>query len=471
MRSTANQPRDGSEGARPADFDSATAMVAATARFLQGQAFPVLGRSHGELLRPLLVGLNQLPRGARDWIYRMGSGREGVDPDLVAAADADQLARGITSRYAAGRHPAALVGSTPGSAVHLGACLGAPLLPQTLLLPVRRGVGVDDPEADIAAVGGVARDLLERNPDLVVHQMFDPCQDRLTLKRFSYFRVKRLRLGPAYESFLAASLQPGATIFVLRSDHQWPTTALGDRHFFQFGGVGGLTPEEYRDGSPRVAHFLGSQGSRHLKWEPPAADAESPEAEWGFQPALLDDVRRFAQEHGYRVRTITFDEADGLSPVVADLYRWWYRRLGRPDDRLFVESFVLLDPHWVLRAGMVPYWMTFNSDTAAAHLDRYLEGSQLFSTIDIALIANGMSAPGLAPLRRWRQLQGHAAHGGELAGVDARRYPSDLASFVRYRDRLRSTRPRYPLPPALSPADVESFIADRGAPFQVTMDD
>lgn len=395
MKVTRNPPQNRSDEARPADFDSATAMVSAAARFLQGQAFPVLGKPHGDLLRPLLVSLNQLPRAARNWIYRTGSGREGLDPKLVAGADAEHLARGVTGRYAPGRHPAALVGSTPGSAVHLAACLGAPLLPQTLLLPVRRDVGIDDPEADIAAVQGVARELLDRNPDLVVHQMFDPCQDRLTLKRFSYFRVKRLRLGPAYESFLAASLLPGATIFVVRSDHCWPTTALGDRHFFQFGGVGGLAPEEYRDGSRRIAHFLGSQGSPHVGWEPPAPDAERPEAEWGFQPALLDDVHPFAQERGYRVRTIMFDEPDGLSPLVAELYRWWYRQLRRPDDRLFVESFVLLDPYWVLRAGVVPYWMTFNSDNAASHLGHYLECSGPFPSIDIALIANGMSAAGL----------------------------------------------------------------------------
>jgi hypothetical protein len=453
--------------ARPADFDSATAMVAATARFLRGESFPVLGKPHGELLRPVLVGLNHLPRPARNWIYRMGSGREGLDRAVVARADADALARQVTDRYPQGPYPAVLVGSTPGSTVHLAASVGAPILPQTLLLPVRRDVGVDDPGADAEAVRDVARELLVRNPDLVVHQMFDPCQDRLTVKRFSYFRVKRLRLGTAYESFLRRSLVPGATIFVARSDHQWPSTALGERHFFQFGGIGGLMPEEYRDGSQRVAHFLGAQGSSAVSWHPPATDGDRPEAEWGFEPALVDDVRRFADEHGYRVCTIDFGEADGLSPLVAELYRWWYSRLGRPDDRLFVESFVLLDPYWVLRAGAVPYWMTFNSEVAAAHLERYLERTKPFSTIDIALIANGMSAPGLASQDRWRRIQERATRRGGFAGVDSGRYPSDLASFVRYRDALRRARPRYRLPPPLPVADVESFIADRGRQLDV----
>ena len=39
---------------------------------------------------------------------------------------------------------------------------------------------------------------------------------------------------------------------------------------------------------------------------------------------------RFARERGYRVRRIVFDEPEALSPLVADLYRWWYRSAGCP---------------------------------------------------------------------------------------------------------------------------------------------
>lgn len=454
--------------ARPATFDSATAMVAAVARFQAGQDFPVLGMAHGDWLRPLLAGLNRLPRSARNWVYRMGSGREGLPPDVVARADAERLAEGITGRYGTGPYDSALIGSTPGAAVHLAAALGAPLLPQTILLPVaRHGVGVDDPAADVEACRGVAADLLAANPDLVVHQMFDPCQDRLTLARFAYFRVKRRRLGPAYEQFLRRTLSPGATIVVVDSSRTWPVTTVGDRHYFQFGGIGDISPDEYRRGSERIARFLADQGSAQRGWTPPPADADAPEAEWGLDRALLDDVQRFADAHGYRVVRLTFDDADSLSPLVAELYRWWYRRLGRPDDHLYVESFVLLDPLWVLRAGAVPYWMTFNSDTAANHLERYLGQSGPFRRIDLSLIANGMRSPGLASVERWRSILGQATAEGRFAGTDPRRYPSDLASFARYRDVLRHSRPLYPLPEPLPAGAVAGFFADRGPELAV----
>jgi hypothetical protein len=44
-----------------------------------------------------------------------------------------------------------------------------------------------------------------------------------------------------------------------------------------------------------------------------------PEAEWGFESALREDVERFALLHGYRVRSIVFSDPEALSPLIADL--------------------------------------------------------------------------------------------------------------------------------------------------------
>lgn len=437
-------------------------MVAATARFLAGRDFPILGKPYGRLLRPLLVAANRLPRGARDWMYRAGSGREGLSDEVIADADAEALSRQVVDHYRAprGGAQAVLIGSLTGASVHLGAALGAPLLPQTLLLPLARpGLSVDDPAGDVERTRDTVARLVRANPDLVVHQMFDPCQDRLTLAKFSYLRVKRRRLGPVFEEFIARRLRPGGTIYVLDCEHRWPVTEIGERHYFQFGGVGDISPQEYRQGSERVAAFLAGQGAGVSRWQPPAPDSSQPEAEWGFQRELLGDVLRFARANRFDVKVLAFDEADSLSAPVAELYRWWYAKLGRPANRLYVESFVLLDPYWVLRAGAIPYWMTFNSDRAASRLEEYLDHAAPFTDIDVAVIANGMDSPGLAPLERWRAIQARATRRGGFAGLDEGRYPSDLASFVRYRDRLRAARPRYPLPDPLPLAEVEAALA------------
>lgn len=463
--------RRGAERAKAADFDSATAMALASARFLSGKDFPILGHSYGPALRPLLVGINRLPEPSRRWLYRVGSGREGISPEVVARARADDLAAEVVRRFPARSYPGALIGSTPGSAVHLAAALGMPLLPQTLLLPLARdGVTPDDPRADIDAAKPVAEALLDRNPDVVLHHMSDPNNDRLTLAKFAYFRLKRTALGPAYERFLAERVEPGGTLYLIESRHQWPTTRISDRYHFQFGGVGGLSPKEYLDGGDRVAEFLRREGADRLGWDSPESDELSPEAEWGFEPELAEDVERFARRQGFRVVRIRFEAADDLSPLVAEFYRWWYTRLGRPADRLFVESFVLIDPYWVLRAGAVPYWVTFNTEPGVERLTHYLEQSEPYDHIEATLVSNGTWTVGLAGPEHWNPVFAKARLGGGFSGVDPARFPSDLAVFVRYRDALRRSGVRLPLPAPVPISEAEAFLTENAPLWGVSVD-
>ena len=454
--------------ARPADFDSATVMASATARFLGGRGFPILGKPYGAALRPLLVGLNHLPEPARRWLYRVGSGREGLPAEVVAATDGEELAEYVLRRYRSRTYPGALIGSTPGAAVHMAAALGMPLLPQTVLVPLaHEDVGLDDPKAEIEKARPVAEALLAANPELAVHHMSDPANDRLTLARFSYFRIKRRRLGRAYERFLAETIPPGGVLYLVESGHTWPTTEIADRYYFQFGGVGAMEPEEYLNGGERVADFLAAQGAPRRKWDAPTPDAHRPEAEWGFDQALREDVERFAAQRGLRVVRVCFDHADALSPFVAELYRSWYRQLGWPDDDLFVESFVLIDPHWVLRAGAVPYWVTFNAEAGVSHLEKYLTAAPSYRHIGATLVSNGTRTVGLAGPERWDPILARAATSGRLCGVDRRRFPTDLAVFARYRDDLRARQPRRPIPPSMSIRDFETFLKAHGSDWGI----
>ena len=457
--------------AHPASFDSASVMARAVARSLRQQDMPMMGDGNERLMRPVLSTLNRLPLPARRWLYAVGSGRERLPQRVVARTDAEALSRTIVDRYPRRRFPGAVIGSNPGSMSHLCAAFGLPLLPQTLLLPVaREDVGVDEPRGDIDAVRDTARAMLDANPDLVLHHMMDPSFDRLTLRWFSYFRVKRTRLGSTYERFLRETLEPGATLFVADCTRRWPVVTVGERHFFQFGGVGGPSPSEYYQGGDRVRELLAADGSALERWDVPQPDDEQPEAEWGLQPALADDVERFADEHGYRVRRITFSQADEPSPLVADLYRWWYARLGMPTDRLFVECFALLDPWLVMEAGAVPFWSTFNGEPAASALEAYLDGlAEPYDVIDLALISHGTDSIGLASLDRWRGLLARARQSGRFSGVDERRYPADLAAFARWRERLQESRPRHPVPQPMALSQLDEFVADAAGRHKATI--
>lgn len=440
-----------------AGFDSSGAMLRASARFLHGQDFPALGNPRA--LEPLLVAGNLLPARARERVYAASGGLTAVPTRRLGRPFAEEVAAWMTSLYPRRRYPLALIGSSNGAAVHLAAALGAPWLPQTFLVPVRnRGNDPDDPRRDLEWGLGPARALLDANPDVQVHHMHDPVQDRLMLEQMTYFRLKRLRLGPAYERFLADTVEPGGTLVLLDCRHTWPVTRVGERHLFQFGAVGGATQEELFHGSDRVAAYLARYRSGRRRWDPPEPDGEAPEAEWGFEPALAADVERFAAEHGYRVRRLSFDAPPDLSPLVADLYRWWYAERGLPDDRLLVESFILLEPWWALAGGLVPLWTTFNTEDAAAPVERYLDQRPPFAEIHLTLFAHGVESVGLAPIERWRSIVDRATRTGRFAGVDPRAYPRDFASFVRYHHAVAGIGQRAALPEPLPWVTVEAFV-------------
>ena len=282
--------------------------------------------------------------------------------------------------------------------MHLCSALRAPWLPQTFLIPVRQsGVHPDEARDALSSALDPARALLAANPEWQLHHMHDPNQDRLMVQKMAYFRVKRLRLGEGYETFLRTSLAPGATIFVVDCRLRWPTTHVGDRHYFQHGALGGAATKEFFEGSDRVRDFLYRCGSHRSSWDPPETDGDRPEAEWGFEPSLLADVTRLAERCGYQVRTIVFDEPEDLSPLVAELYKWWYARIGLPPTRLLVESFIMLDPWQALATASVPFWMVFNMKGSADRLERYLQRFGHCNEARLMLFAHGVESVGLAP--------------------------------------------------------------------------
>jgi hypothetical protein len=441
-----------------ADFDSASAMVQASARFLRGEDFPGLGLSRR--LEPLAIAVNYLPRPVRRFIYTYSGGAEAIAPARLSEIRAEEVSRWATGLYPARSFPAIAIGSSNGALVHLCAALGIPWLPQTVLIPVRQSAfAPDEPHKAMQFGAAHAPALLEANPELQLHHMHDPNQDRLMAQRLAYFRVKRLRLGQTYEQFIADRLRTGGTIILADCRLRWPTTRVGERHFFQFGGFGDASATEYREGSERVSAFLERQKSPLRCWDPPQPDTDSPESEWGFEPALAQDVERLARERGYRILRLGFAAPDDLAAPVADLHRRWYAQSGVPAHRLLVESFVLLDPWLAVRTGSVPFWTTFPIERSAVALERYLASADPYDEIRVALFAHGMSSIGVAPPERWRAVLARARRHGAFLGTRPDAFPEDFAVFARFNRELRAIPERHPLPDPLPLTAVEEITS------------
>jgi hypothetical protein len=454
-----------------ANFDSATAMLRATAHYLRGEDFPALDvvpRSLAPAMRPVVAAVNALPEGVRESVYVWGGWGEALPPEKLGEVRAEEVSRWMVDEYPRRRYPAVAVGASSGALVHLYCALGIPWLPQTFLIPVRHtGAHPDEPREDMEWGKTLAPALLETNQELALHHMHDANQDRLMIRRMLYFRVKRLRLGEAYERFLEETLSSDGTIFLIECQRAWPTTRIGERHVFQHGALGGATEEEFIRGSQRVEDYLARHGSHRRRWDSPEPDDQSPEAEWGFEPSLREDVERFARERGYRVRRLIFDEPDHPSPLVADLYRWWYRKRGLPANRLLVESFILLEPWWTLRTGSVPLWMKFNMGPCLDWVESYLDETEPYDEILAMLFSHGVESVGLLPIARWHTLLRRARKRGIFVGVAEEKFPKDYATFVRYHTELKKIPARFPMPEPLTLAQLDAFLERFGDRYPV----
>lgn len=455
-----------------ANFDSGSAMLRATANFLRGEDFPGMGVAP-PAIEPIADSINKLPRQVQEILYTLGSAGEAIPANLLGGVNAEAVAEWMVRQYPQRQYPAVAIGSSCGALVHLCAAMGIPWLPQTFLIPVLHPeIHPDDPKEAMEWGKKHAQALLNANPDIQLHHMYDSNQDRLTLRGMDYFRVKRLRLGEAYKRFLEKSLSPGGTIFVVECQRTWPTTKVGDRHIFQFGALGGAKPEEFLYGSDRVEAYLERYQSHRRRWDAPTPDGERPEAEWGFEPTLRADIEQFARARGYRIQRIVFQEPEHLSPFVTELYRWWYKQRGILANRLLVESFILLEPMWTLRTGSVPFWMKFNMEPSLDWIEQYLKSTDPYDDIYLILFSHGVDAVGLPSIDRWRTVFNYARQRGEFIGVEEDKFPRNFATLIRYyTDLKRNISARYPLPGFLTLEQLNKFIQSAGDRFPVSWSD
>ncbi|HWA67760.1 MAG TPA: hypothetical protein VG899_15470 [Mycobacteriales bacterium] len=450
-----------------ADFDSATGLVRALAAALHREPYRRLGRSRTAAHLVRASGL--LPEQIRKQTFCRYGATEGVRPDQLVDVDPERFSSWVTERYGPRRCPAVAIGSSNGAIMHLCAAMGVPWLPQTFLVPVKRRGDPDDCRSDASLAATTSQRLLEREPGLQIHQMHDPNQDRLMVARIAYFRMKLRALTEAYRRYLRDTLVPGGTILVVDCTTAWPVTRRGERHVYQQGAVGGLDPEEYVDGSERVSRFLSEQRASVGTWDFPGVDDHSPEAEWGFEQALADDLAALASAEGYRLVRIRFPDPQSPSGLVADIYRDWFAGMGERPSRLVAETFICVEPTWMLATRSVPLWLTFGTEPSLATLDTYLAAADrpALAELLVTLFPHGVRSAGYAAAERWLEVGTERGMVTELAGVAARRWPADFASLVNYSDSLRRFGSPLPLPAPLPIEHVEQAVVAGGERYGV----
>jgi len=161
-------------------------------------------------------------------------------------------------------------------------------------------------------------------------------------------------------------------------------------------------------------------------------DGDRPEAEWGFDPALGEDVERFAADRAAAGRV--------LHPAGSWL---------------------------ALATGSVPFWLVFNTEPSLGAIHRYLDATDPFDEVRMSLFSHGVDSVGLVGIDRWRSILERAAKIGSFLGVDEQAFPRDFATLARYHQALSRVRKRYPLPPPLCLTDLDAFLDRQGQRYAV----
>lgn len=453
-------------------FDSATDMVGATSSYLKGKTFEGVGTSITNEL--YAKTLNSLPDSWKQKLYTYSGQMGATSYEEIDEMDADEIDRWIYQVYPKKQYPAIAIGSCNGAMVHLYAALGIPWLPQTMLIPLHKKHKLprDEPKKTMEWGQKPAEIFLKNNPDWQVHHMMDPNQDRLRVGMVGYFRVKKRKLGKWYEKFIRERLAPGGSLLVIDCNRKWPVKKIGDKSFFQFGGMGGASPEEYYYGSSRIRQFLKDQKAEITQWDAPLPDDEQPEAEWGFEPNLLEDVKSIAKKEHIPLTKITFEHPQDPSPLVAELYRWWYPLIDRPDNRLLVESFAVQAPTLTIQKGCIPFWLFFNVDPAADMLENYLKQADPYHDIYMMILSHGKDSLGITSIERWHELMQKATGTYDFIGMDSTKYPKDLAVYARYsRDLKKKVKGDYPMPEPITLTAFEKFVQEKRFENKVEVDE
>lgn len=451
-------------------FDSCTALMNAQARFLHSKRFFDVGVTEKNM--PPWVGsaINILPKKIRKILYSWSGWMDAIPAKDLDSLESEDISNWVTSLFPKKKFNGIMFGSANGAAIHICSALGIPWLPQTYLVAPKRLLKPDEIKEDIEWGKKVIRPFLDRNTDMMTTQMHDPVQDRLMIQKMGYFRIKKMKLGNCFEEFIRTRLADDYPLITVECQYQWHQYQSGDRHLFQLGGFGAMTPEEYLYGGKRVEEFLSKVKAPVKKWEAYDPSGEFPEGEWGFTEQVLEDIRRFANSEKIPLKRLIFDHPEGLSEFTADLYRWWYKKRGLKQERLLIENFGLIAPYDAIETSSIPFWLAFNTQPSCQRIKEYLNESPKFQELYLMLMSNGVTEGiGLTTIEEWREILNYAQQRGEFIGVNEREYPLDFGTFLKYDDELLTKiTERNPLPDPLSLNEFEDFVTQtRGTyPFE-----
>ena len=362
----------------------------------------------------------------------------GLDPRLLAGLSIDTLIKERLRDYADlnGTFPAITMGvGLGGASAHLAIALGGPFLPEAFVLMLRGGAAKGDVHQYYQRSTGLAHNITLNNPEVFTIQHYDPVHDGWMTRYVNHLRFKLLGLPASYKEFIQSKLNPGGTVCYLDCGAQWLRYRIGERSAFQVGGWGDISPEEFLDASPRILRYCQRSRFQQPDWRLTGFPLESgPESEWGSEPGLCEALKAFCHQNGYRFAHIQLPEPKHFSLLAFLAIERLLQKDGRQAAGVLIEMFNQYDATAVMRSGLLPLWLVFNTLDSLAFLKEmrpaFPEGKPAF----FSALSTFAITPDLTPWQEWEAaLQGLDWYN---TGSRASHYPADGLALNHWQEPI-----------------------------------
>jgi hypothetical protein len=276
----------------------------------------------------------------------------------------------------------------------------------------------------------------KNNPGCITVQHYDPIHDEWVVRYANHLRMKLTSLPQEYAEFLRQNLVPGGSIIFLDSQARWLRYRLGERSYIQVGGWGDISPQEFLDGSERISRFCREVGYQFDRWRLDGYQLEEgPESEWGCEPGLALALEEFCNREGYRLVRISLPDPFDYSKLAFRVIEYQLSQADREPAGVLIECFGQFDATAVLRAGLLPVWLVFNTLDNLGYLEsvrpQFPKGKPVF----FSPLMTFSFAPDRVPWEEWER----ALAGLEWINIGPRasHYPADPWVILSWAEPLR----------------------------------
>lgn len=388
--------------------------------------------------RAALSWLGYFPQAVGRYVISRAQPFSALPPEALENLTCESLtsARLQDYRELIGPFPAVVAGvALGGASAFLALALNAPFLPQTFVTTLKGGSPDGDVQVYFQRSARLALRLAQENPGLITIQHYDPVHDEWLTRRVNHLRFKLIALPEAYTDFIRKNLAPGGAVCYLDCQAQWLRYRIGERSFFQVGGWGDISAQEFLEGSQRLRSFARKVKLASTSWQLPDYPLETgPESEWGSEPGLDAALRAFCQQEGYQFVQIRLPEPHDFSRLA---YMTMLRLLEiehRQPAGVLIEMFSQFDPFAALQGGLLPLWLVFNTWDSLVFLKQMRPQFPVEVPVFFSPLSTFTLTPDIVPWEEWQACL--AGLNWRNLGTRASHYPADTHTLIRWNQKL-----------------------------------